>query len=402
MKKIILVFVLTTEGILAATFTPGKLAELAASRAPLIRMQMENKAAASSQISQSKLIANPIFTLQAGSLKSATESGSVMDVTVNQPIPWPGKRYAEINSAKILEKVAEVELTESKLLVQNAATLLGLEYAVLVELEKYNQERKKRFAVINRYFATRPLPSPKQNVEKAMIDTQIRLVESFMYDLETKKKSILAQLEFLTGEKNAEVIVDWKPIAEPPSKESFATELENNPDYQKSKRLHELALNRVEQASYQAKPDIVLGANYRKENVAPVNHFYHANLSVVIPIIDRGQHATEMARANARREEANIQLTKLSSEITLNREYQNLLSAHRNTKLFPVKELNAAERQFDEAEDAFKKGRIDVTTFLQSDTQVHESIDLAYSSYLKYFTALSSVGILTGKKLDIP
>jgi outer membrane protein TolC len=401
MKNLIPILIFFTQGLLATTFTPTDLANLASERAPLIRMQLENKAAATSQISQSRLYANPVFTLQSGSLKTGTQSGSVVDVTINQPIPWPGKRYAEINSAKILDKIADVDLQESKLLVQNATTLLGLEFAVLKELEKHNKERKHRFSVISRYFATRPLPSPKQKVEKSMIETQIKLVESFMFDLETKKKSILKQLEYLSGESNPEINVAWGAIIPPPAKESLLPLLDNNPDYQRSKKREELAVNRIEQAKYLAKPDIVVGANYRQENVAPVNHFYHANLSVVIPIIDRGQHATETARANARREEANTKLTMLDAELTLDREYQVLLSAHKSAELFPVKELKKIERQFEDAEDAFKKGRIDVTTFLQTDTQIHESIDLAYSSYLKYFTALSGVGILTGQKLEI-
>lgn len=324
-----------------------------------------------------------------------------MDVTVNQPIPWPGKRKAEVNSAKILERVSETDLMESKLLVHHSVTLLGLELASLVELEKHNKERKKRFSLIERFLRSRPLASPIQRVEKNLIETQLKLIETQMYDIETKKRSVTEQLKHLTGEEELSVTLSWVTDKNLPPKESFRSRLHLGPDLKRSQNLEELAVNRVEEAKYLAKPDILVGANYRKENVAPVNHFYHANLSIVIPIIDRGQHSLEIARANARREEANKRLVEMNAFAALNRSYQALESAFESTKVFDIRDLKRGEENFREAEDAFRKGRIDVTTFLQSDMQIHESIDLAYLSLIKYYTALSEIKLLTGEKIVI-
>ncbi len=399
--KTFILFVLATSSLFARSLTPSELAVLAEDRAPLIRMQIENKASAGHQINQSKLLANPMLIVQSGKLKTGTQNGAVVDVTVNQPIPWPGKRYAEINSAKILEKISDVDLEQSKLLVNHSVALLGIEYAVISELEKHNQERKHRFSIIHRFLTSRPQASPKQMVEKNLIETQINLVESQMFDLETKKMSLREQLTYYSGEVDPEVLVNWDMIPKPGPKDEFVTRIEEGPHYRKSKRMEDLARNRIEQASYFAKPDIQVGVNYRQENVAPTNHFYHANLAVVIPIIDRGQHSEEIARANARKEEANTKLTHLSAMAEINQEYQSLIAAYRSTELFRISKLKRTEDQFHQAEDAFKKGRIDVTTFLQTDMQLHESIDLAFVSFIKYYTALSRLKMLSGQKLEI-
>jgi outer membrane protein TolC len=386
---------------LAKSYSPTQLALLAEERAPLIKMQIENQSAATRQISQSRLIANPILSIQSGTLKSGSQAGAVVDVTLNQPIPWPGKRQADINSAKILERITATDLEESKLLVNHSVSLLSLELASLVELEKHNKERKHRFSIIHRFLTSRPLASPSQMVEKNLIETQIRLVETQMFDIETKKNSISEQLSMLTGQSDLSIDLNWSSIKDPPSKESFLKLIEESPDYKRSQKFEELAQNRVEQASYLARPDILVGLNYREENVAPKNHFYHANFAIVIPIIDRGQHSIERAKAEARREEASKKLVLLNSSASLNRSYQVLISAHHSTKIFNVRDMKKTERQFHEAEAAFRKGRIDVTTFLQSDMQIHESIDLAYISMIKYYTALSELRMLTGQKLDI-
>ena len=385
----------------AGTFTPGQLATLAEERAPLIKMHLEGNAAASSQVSQSKLFANPVFALQSGQLRSGGQKGSVMDVTVNQPVPWPGKKFAEINSAKLLEKISEVDVEESRLIVNHSVSLLSVEYAVVNELVRHNQERKLRYGIIHKFLTSRPMASPRQMVEKNLIETQISLVEGRMFDLETKKRSLSEHLKKFTGEKVIEVNVDWKQVHSPPDISYFAAELENGPEFRRSKKLEELALNRVEEAKYHARPDIIVGVNYRQENIAPVNHFYHANLAVVIPIIDRGQHTMEVARAQARREEAHKNVVKLNANDQLDESYEALRSAYKSTEIFPISSIKKIDRNFTVAEESFRKGRIDVTTFLQSDVQIHEAIDLAYVSFVKYYTELSKLQLLTGKKLEI-
>lgn len=384
----------------ARNLSPKELAELAETRAPLIVMGLEGKKAAQSQVSQSKLIANPVFTVQSGSLKSGTASGSVVDLTINQPIPWPGKRSAEINSAKILENISEVDLEEARLKVHHSTSLLALELAIMGELEKHNKERRKRFSLIHQYLVSHPLASPKQKIDKDLIETQIKLVETQMYDLETRIKSVGEQLKYLSGEEVNQITVNWF-LPGPPSYDYFLTKIENNSTYRRSQKLSQLAENRIEQAEYLAKPDLLVGVNYRQENLAPTNHFLHANFAVVIPIIDRGQHSVEVARANARKEEASKKLVLLESNVSLNKSYQSLLSAFRSTEIFKVSNISHVERRFEDAEQAFRKGQIDVITFLQTDTLVHESVDTAYLSYIKYYTALSETHLLIGQKLEI-
>lgn len=221
----------------ARGFTPSQMAEMAESRAPLIKMQIEERSAANSQVSQSRLLANPMLVSQFGTLRAGGANGGIVDVSLNQPVPWPGKRFAEINSAKILEKISEADLAESKLLVNHSVSLLSLELAVLTELERHNQERKKRFSIINQYLTSRPQISPQQVVQRNMIDAQLRFLESQMFDLETKKVSLENHLTRLSGEEKLKIIVDWKKIFAPGPKEFFMAELDNSPRIKKAQRL---------------------------------------------------------------------------------------------------------------------------------------------------------------------
>lgn len=401
MKKMFLLSLVVSNQLMASTFTPKQLAALAEERAPLIKMQMETVNSATSQISQSRTLANPIFAVQSGSIKSATQSGAVMDLTLNQPLPWPGKRSAAINVSESLKKIAEVDLLESKVLINNSVSLLSLEVATLIELEKHHDDRKKRFSLIQKFLTSRPMVSPKLVIEKNLIETQIRLVENLMLELTARKKSLLNQLSVLTGEKDPQILVNWSQAIQPYELEFYLGQLENGPRIKRSNHLQQYAANKVDEARLLARPDILVGVNYRQENVAPVNHFYHAQVAVVLPILDRGQHTVEMAKANVRREEANKKLVTQESINLLNDYYQNLQAAYRSTLMFKISDIKEIEKRFVEAEDAFRKGRIDAMTFLQTDTQIHESIDLAYTSYLKFYNSVGQINGITGQKMDI-
>jgi outer membrane protein TolC len=180
-------------------------------------------------------------------------------------------------------------------------------------------------------------------------------------------------------------------------KEEFIQLVVNSPRYKKLLIQSEMAQNKINEARFEARPDILLGVNYRQENVAPVNHFYHGMVSVVIPIIDHGQHSVEAARAEKRRTDAirsfeNDQILSL-----IHQAFSEYEGSKKALEVFRLKNLSSLEKKFLEAEKSFRKGFIDALTFLQIDSQVHENIDQIYLSRVSYVNAVSQLHLLIGK-----
>jgi outer membrane protein TolC len=144
----------------------------------------------------------------------------------------------------------------------------------------------------------------------------------------------------------------------------------------------------------------MVGVNYRQENVSPVNHFYAGQVAVVLPILDRGQHSVGTARANLKRDEANLKLTSMEVESDFTYAWENLKASKRGVELYPVSLIKESHNRFEKALDAFKKGQIDVMTFLQSDTQISENINQVYLSRLEYLESLSAIEQLIGHSME--
>ncbi|WPU66725.1 TolC family protein [Peredibacter starrii] len=398
--KFFILLLLSVNFLSAKSVNPRELADLAQERAPLIKIFLEQESMGQSQLKQSHILANPILTYQGGRLKSGTQSGQVTDLTLMQPVPWPGKRSALIKSHEFLSRISQMDVAEAKLSLGHRVYILAYELASEVEIEKHNKERKERFSLIAKYLSSRPLASPKQQLDRDIIESQIRLVEKLMNQVTARKNGLREELRLLTGLDDLEINVDWEKLPNAHPRDFYASNIGEGWRLKKIDQSVKLSENRIEEARLQARPDIMVGVNYRQENVAPTNHFYHGQVAVVIPIVDRGQHSVQTARAQLRREEASMKLALQETNTELAYSYESLLAAKNGVSLFPMNLRRKSEVRFQRAEDAFRKGQIDVMTFLQSDTQVHENIDLIYTSRLEYLTAVSRLEQLVGHYLE--
>lgn len=393
---LILVSIITA----AEATTPKELSKLVAERAPLIKMYLEQENASEADVRQSKILANPTLTYQGGELRSIGTKGVVTDITLTQPLPWPGKREAGIRNQEFLSKISKLNLIEAKVELGHRVYLLAYELASLIEIEQHNKERRDRFALISKYLNSRPLVSPRQLLEKDLILTQLRIVEKSMNEATARRKGLERELQILTGLPEIKVTVDWKNLPKSHDRSFYFSEYTTSIRFKKMHEELRASENRIESARLNARPDILVGVNYRKEDVQPANHFYHGQISVVIPIMDHGQQSVQSARAQLRHNEAQLKLIDQESKTQLEQFFESYQSALKNIELFPLTLKEQSERRFKQAEEAFRKGQIDVMTFLQSDTQVHENIDLIYTTRLEYLNSLSGLELQVSHQME--
>lgn len=385
----------------AFALTPIELIALVQDRAPLIKVFAEQQSANEQGIKKARTYGNPVLTFQGGELRTGGQRGGIVDFTLMQPLPWPGKRSTAIAEQEFLTKISRLSLEEAKLELGHRVYLLAYELALATAVESHNKERRDRFNLISRYLTSRPLVSPKQALEKDLIMSQLRVVEKTMNQATARKRGLEKELQILSGLETTSVSVDWGKLPLPHERTHYLSGYTQSHSFRRMQEEKKISENKIEAARLEARPDIMVGVNYRQENVAPVNHFYHGQVSVVIPIVDRGQHSEQKARAELRRTEAELSLLDQETRTELEYLMQELELAKRNLEIFPLSLREQSEVRFRKAEEAFRKGQIDVMTFLQSDTQVHENVHLVYDSRLEYLNTLSRLERKVGHQMEI-
>lgn len=385
----------------AGIYSVKELVQKSEEYSPQIKSEAFNLNASEAQVRQSRLLANPYFTYQGGVLQSGNSRGAVTDLTLNQPIPWYGKRQVRISAQEFVMKLSELSKEEMKLAVAHRIYTVSAEAAALQELESHYKERKRRFGLIEQSLRSRPQVSPKQRVDKDLIESQIKLMEKMMLDLLARKEALTWELSILTNVKVDKVSFAWENLPKGLSKEEYFNLLDSSPKSVRWKLEEKIAENRIEQARLEARPDIMVGVNYRNENVYPANHFYHGQVSLVIPIVDHGQHSMQVAKAEQRKTSAihSVQRNEYSSMI--HQLFAQLEASRKAIEVFDIKKHDAVEQKFFDAEVSFRKGLIDAITFLQIDSQIHENIDQIYLTRVEYVSSLSNLNLLVGKAPEL-
>lgn len=402
MKKNFLGTVLVLFSLSSWATTPDltlqQIVQTARERAPIIRARAAELEQMQARTKQASLLSNPSLLLQAGSLKTGTQAGGVVDVTLLQPLPFPGKRQALIDMQTATAKLAQLEGEEEVLAMEHQAAAMATRLAALEELFRHTEERRKRFELIRRSLLSTPQASPVQKVERALIENQLRMLERGIALMESEQKALNHELGLWLGQEGEiRVKVTWGQVAplEPKSVwEKRATESAlwlKQADQRRA--IGEAKLKSAELAAY---PDFQVGVNYREEQVRPANHFYHGMIGITIPILDRGQHQRSAAQAELRVEQARRSILERSLLSEVTRAWELASTQLRLLKTFNYDLIKESDRQFQAAETEFRKGRIDATTFLSTDAQIHESVDAAFQTTLEALTSSNRLRQLVG------
>jgi outer membrane protein, heavy metal efflux system len=395
--KIFLMLLLTISPSMASLYTPELIEKMALERSPFLEARELEKKALEQEVEFKGKWSNPQLMGQFGSLKSGGEVGATVEMGLTQAVPLSDK----FSLKKQLASVAVISQKRQNQFYQNwvkhQALLSAWRVSTQYELFKHVRERASRLKMIQLHLNSRPHVTVKQKAEVAIINSLLRDLERGQNQKELDLKMALNQLEFWLGIKvraeDLKFAVPQKYLA--PGDLILST----GQDIELLKAQEQLALTNleVEIAQKEKRPDLFLGAGYRVENVAPANHFSYVILGLNIPIWDTGSDRLEASRSRKLGDEK--RLIEIQKRLALKHEDQveKLKLAHKQLGLYPKNLLASQEKSIRSAEEGFKLGQLDANTFLQVETQTHETIDQIYISWFVYLEELSTLQLYQGE-----
>lgn len=391
-------FLLVTSKSNAITFDDIK--QLAIERSQVLSSQELERQALEQETYQKGKWQNPQLMGQFGTLKSGPFKGQTTELSITQSIPLSDKYSLRSEIAQEAMKAHSARSDYFKKWVTHQAILSFWQVYVRRELFAHGKERSKRLALIKRYLETRPHLTIRQRIEHSIIASNLLQLEK---DQDFKLKEL----------KEAEnTLAFWIGKTVPPEDikleipDKFLTvkearfAVETNAELVAAKHQLKASTLDAELARKERRPDLFVGGGYRVESVTPVNHFSYAILGLNIPIWDTGSKRAEAARARELRDQKLL----VETERQLLLKYQNLISqlefSEDQLKRFPLTLVRKQEKVIGEGQKGFMQGVLDVNTFLQVETQTHETVDQVYSAWMMYLENLSTLQLLSGNDLQ--
>lgn len=378
-----------------------ELIQLTQERSHYIELLREEGRRLDAQTRQAGSLANPTVMLQLGQIEAGGARGDVVDVTLVQPLPWFGKRGAQVKQYESLKKIHLLDGKLSELALEHYVLKTALRRSALKELTAHALERRRRFELLRKSLRSRPQVSPIQRVEQGLVENQLRMLERGIVLLEAEYRTLGRVLTQWLG-KEFVLDVDWSRAPKLGGLAEWEQRLESeSPEARRRQYTREGLAAELRATELAAYPDWQLGVNYRQEKLAPANNFYHAVVGLSLPLFDRGQHQEAKVRAEMRVTEARSELTRLQLKADLVTAYEDAQAQVQLMQTFNMQLIEQSERQFAEAEGEFRKGRIDAPTFLATDGQIHESIDTAFQTTIDAILAYNQLRLFVGLSPEI-
>jgi outer membrane protein TolC len=313
----------------------------------------------------------------AGRKSAADLSGPRYELALAQPLPLSGKPGLRGGLLDLESESWRVQRAASRISITFNVVQQAYEYAANRRKAVFVEKRQKRFDLIHAYLEGRAFPTPQRKAESRIVQNRLKILASDAIQNQAGFKASLEKLKVyvpLEAGKYPEVEVPWfagtRGLDE---KEWLARALENNPDL----RLRRLAVKSAglerTLASRDGLPDPSLVATYDQSRAADTEKNYGLGLSLAFPSWNRNRSGIRSAELRRLAEERLLAFEEQKLKADLSRALVEYEAARQIVLQYPQSALAELEAQLQEAEEGFRKGQIDLLTFLELDGSAAET-----------------------------
>lgn len=332
--------------------------------------------------------------------QTGTATGPLAEVRIQQPFTFPGKRAALTGIYEAEEDMAKLQLEIQEEEVCYDAVRAFANYAVALARMSHDSDRLRRLSYMRAYLRNQAFASPQKRTERGIVQNQFLILEQTLQQSRTALDAARQRLEFFLGEPVTQISHPWFDTMPPVEDDWDNVCRQGNYDVliltkQQQRAASELAWNR--KAPY---PDFTIDLYARRErpNRENQNDLVGLGVTVPIPILDANQSAVRGLehREKAIVEEKAFVLRSISSRVAeLKTRYQGMQSILESYRSSP---WHITRQRLEEADGEFQKGRIDLLSYLQLESQTHDRIYAWYENQGIAASILLDLMQLAGQK----
>lgn len=351
---------------------------------------------------QARVWSGPSAGFLAGRTRQTETSGSRFELSLAQPIPFtgiPGLRGGLLDldseSGRVSREAAEVFVT---LTVAQGA----YEYAANRRKAAFAESRRKRFELIQSYLAGRVFPTPQRKAESRIVSNRVKNLVAEAIQSAAGYKASLEKLKAyvpLDSGRYPEVEVPWltgnRSLDE---KEWLDRAIADNPELRVQRLAVKGAGLEKTLASREGLPDTALVASYEKGQADIIGTDYGLGVSLAFPSWNRNRSGVKSAEQKRLAEERQLGYAEQKLKAELPRALVEYEAARQTVLKYPPEMLAELESQLKEADDGFRKGQVDLLTFLEADASASETFARALDAQVQLAEKAAELLALTADR----
>lgn len=380
----------------AARYTLAELVGLALKSTQLLGAQDARVEEKRLSAAQARVWSGPSAGFLAGRTRQTGASGSRFELTLAQPLPLTGRPGLQGGLLDLESESRRVERAASEILVTLAVAQGAYEYGANRRKAAFAEKRRKRFEIISSYLAGRVFPTPQRKAESRIVENHVRHVSADEIQSEAGFKASFEKLRAyvpLDSGAYPEISVPWLAGAQSlDEKEWHDRAIASNPEL----RVQRLAVKGagLEKilASREGLPDTALVASYEKGQADIIGTGYGLGVSLAFPSWNRNRSGINSAEQKKIAEERRLGFEEQRLKAELARALIEYEAARQTVLKYPQEMLAELDAQLQDADEGFRKGQLDLLTFLELDGSASETFGRALDAQVEL--AAKAAGLL--------
>ncbi len=278
----------------------------------------------------------------------------------------------------------------------------AFEYASNRRKAVFANTRRERFELIQSYLSGREFPTPQRKAESRIVQNRLKNLVAEAIQSEAGSKASLEKLRIyapLDAGEYPEVEVPWLSGSRRlDEKEWLDKALADNPELRAQKLTVQGAGLERTLAGRAGLPDTALVASYENAKAAETEKTYGMGLSLAFPAWNGNRSGIRSAEKKKLAEEKLLGFSEQKLRAALLRSLVEYEAARQVVLKYPPETLAELEGQLKGADEGFRKGQVDLLTFLELDGSVAETLGRALDAQAELAAKAAEVLALTADR----
>jgi len=350
---------------------------------------------------QARTRPNPELSLALGPKWVGPEVGALYELAVSQPLLYPGKFKLRGEAADLEAESAQLQRAEVELSLTYEVVRLAYEYSILQRRQELAEQRQERFQLVQSYLAGRLFPSPQKRAETQAVENRLCNLAVERLQIQTERQAAWAKLNFYLGweeDPQPGIRVPWLKGNRPlPLRELEGLAEQRNLSLAIQQAQVRIAEKEKALAEKERKPDFSLSAFYGQETAGETETAAGVGFTLPLPLLNRNQGNILAAEKRLRAEDQLLRYQQQQLESLLKQARVQFEGARQAAGRYPEALLSRLDQELQESEKEFRKGRVELLTFLELEAEAAETKERALAAQSELSNQLITILFLAGE-----
>ncbi|TGN16938.1 hypothetical protein EHS15_18790 [Leptospira idonii] len=381
-------------------FTLSSIVETAEKNSPLLTAIHSDLESLFYKRKQEGKTQNPSVYIDYGQRSAANEAGAEYALSVEQPIYFPGRKELKQLLVDNESRILEIQRMEAFNSIRLNSIKFAYRFLIATEKKNHIKERLRRLSLVESYIKSRPFVTPQAKTDLFIIEAKILALKKYFNDLELDAARDYESLNlYLRQESIPNLKIPYFTAGiQFNLKELEEKAISGNPSVLAAKGELEKSKTELKLANLEKYSDYSVTGQVGEDKSGVANRFFDFGLKFRLPVWDQYQNKVASAEMNLKAKQERLVYHENLIQKSFKQAYLEYEQSKADLQIYDLKQFNRIERDLNFADQEFKKGRIQLVSYIELESQLHEADHAILNVQLAHLEALLNLLYITNEK----